>query len=331
MKLGLAVMAPCLMLSPPLTAQFDLLTPVEASRIVERIPPVIEQARKLRCPVITNVSLSDPQQPTIFDVEVRAACRTSSGSSLIDRYRVDRRDGTVTTWGDNPAKVADSESQLLAEQILRQARSRILSTRESQCLALEAARSLPGWGTEGGTTAIALVGTPPFSAKTYFSVTRKIGHPPVELTIFLYVDPTTGHVLNAGTATEVTSASLAQLLAKLIALRSPDLLSDNDFVAIAKMMPRFAAAQHNGCSLNVSDAFMPERAEVQAVCNGSYVEGLGVSISVSQGSVFDSETGAEIDVPEAKLLAQKLSSVLHERRKRLENEVSARCESIGSK
>lgn len=129
-----------------LWAQFDLLTPREASRIVEQIPAVLESAKTLACLPAADVSLPDPQQPVTVDVEI--GC-----DNFRDRYIVDRRTGAVTTWGDNPKDVGGRASEALAEQLVRQARSRVLTLRESRCVALEAAESLPGWaGTVGSTT-----------------------------------------------------------------------------------------------------------------------------------------------------------------------------------
>lgn len=307
-----------------LWAQLDLLTPGEVSSIVQHIPPVVDAGRKLSCPVRID-AVVDALGPFTMNVEVRARCGHST-SSLIDRYVVDRRTGSVETWGDSPSNVGDRSSEAFAAELVRRARARRLSPQESQCLALEAGRSLTGWNGPS-----ASIDIQPFassgSPETLFWLSRKSLGPATEVRVPLYVNPGTGVVLNESTASEVTSAGPGELLGKFIALRSPPLLSDQDALSIALRIPAFAAlSQRLGCSLIAGSAFASEEVPITPACDGHYLlDGPRVAINLRNGVVSDADTGKEIDTPEASLLAGTLVSAIRDARLRLQGEVNAKC------
>jgi len=300
-------------------AQLDLLTPQEASQVAKQVPPVLEAAKELHCHTLAEVT-GDPQRPVTVDVDVRCG-------SFHDRYVVNRRTGAVTAWGDSPSPVVGGrESQVLAEQLVAQARTRVLSLPESRCLAQEAPRSLPGWGDPARSITIQTLGREPFSPETLFQLRLKSLAPQTEDAVLLYVDPRTGHVRNVGAATEVMSASLGELLAKLIALRSPPLLSDQEALSIAVKMPALAEiAQRKNCSLIASSALTPEEAQIAPACDDHYLDGPRVAISLRDGTVSEAFTGKPIDAPEADMVARRLVSAAREARAHLQGEVNAQC------
>jgi hypothetical protein len=313
---------------PLLWGQFDLLTPHEAARIVQQLPQVLE-ASKADCPKVTSITLPDPQIPAAFTVEVRGGCDPSKGP-LNDRYVVDRLTGAVTTWGENPSRLGGRASEALALELVRDAKSRLLSPADSRCLALEAAKGLPGWDGPAGLTTIGQVGQPPFSPETFFWLRHvSAGNPPAELRVFLYVDPRTGHVLNTGSAAEAISAGVGELLAKLIASKSQPLLSDQDALSIALKVPSIAAvSQRKGCLLVVNYGFgLAEEQQVGPSCDGEQVKG-GVVVNLRDGLVSDADTGGAVDSPTARLVAAELVSALRTARLRLKDEVDATCRGL---
>jgi hypothetical protein len=317
-----AFLAALIIWAGSLRGQLDLLTPHEAERIVGQMPPVEEARKRWACLTVTG-AVGNPADPATIDVEVRAPC-SGNASSLIDRYVVDRRTGTVTTWGDNPSVIREPAAINLARQLVTQARGRVLSLEESRCLALEAAKSLPGWGRAMGsiTAEQAGAGLP----ETVFWVRRQLVDPPAEFRVRLYVDPKMGRVQDVGSAAEVTSAGVGDLLSKLIALRFPPLLSNRDALSIAVALPDLAAAsRRTGCSLVVSGADSSEEAQVALACNGRYVSGLGIAVDLQSGSLSDPWTGQALVVPEAVALARRLVSAVQEARAELRAEVSAKC------
>jgi hypothetical protein len=318
MRIICAVPVISILVAPVVWAQFDLLTPQEASRIVKQVPPIVEVAKEQRCRTLTEVR-GDPQRLTALDVDVRCG-------SFHDRYVVNRRSGTVTTWGDSPSAVGGQESGVLAEQIVMQARTRILSLSESRCLTVEAARSLPGWGDPAHSITIQTLGPEPFSPETLFQLRLKSLAPQTEDAVLLYVDPRTGYVRNAGGGAELMSASLGGLLAKLIALRSPPLLSDQDALSIALKVPDLTEiAQRKNCSLIASSALTPEEAQIAPGCDGHYLDGPRVAINLRDGTVSDADTGKPIVAPEAVQLAQTLLSKARNARMLLQEGVDAEC------
>ncbi len=303
-----------------LPAQLDLLTPGEASRIVMQIPRVKEAVEQLKCPMLTEASIADPRDPIRVDVAVRASC-----SSFHDRYVVDRRTGTVTTWGDNPSAVGSRTSEVFARQLVTEAKARLLSMQESRCLALTAARSLPGWSEPGGSITFSSW-TAPGSPATLFQLRHHSPKPRAETAVLLFVDPTTGHVRNEGSGEEIASSGLGALLAKVIALKYTPLLTDRDALSIALEVPALVAALRNrNCSVTVSSALTPEQTSIIPACKGRYVDGAGVLVDLRNGVVSDAETGKAIDSPEVLGLARRHVAALLSARTRLRVQIDSDC------
>jgi len=262
--------------------------------------------------------------PATFDVEVHAACRTSFASSLLDRYVVNRRTGAVATWGDNPLSVGDHASDVLAHELVNQARSRILALAECRCLALEAARALPGWTDVNGSVDVepsAVTGVP----ETIFHVIHKSATRPGETRAALYVDPRTGHVRDHRSGTEVMSARVGDLLGKLIALRTPPFLSDQDALSIALSVPTIAeVARRQNCSLILGEGYVPEEVSVTPACGGRYTEP-GLVVNLRDGRVSDADTGKVLNVPKVLVLANRLVGAAQEARAHLREQVATKC------
>jgi hypothetical protein len=266
-----------------LWAQFNLLTPSEAARIVEQLPQVLAMAKKLPCLTVIG-EIADPRDPATVDIEVRAPC-SGYASSLIDRYVVDRRTGVVTTSGDNPSRVGDRNSENLAKTLLIQAKGRTLSAIESRCVALEAARSLPGWASVSSSNSIEPVGAPGMP-ETLFWLRHNSVSPAAEIRVQLYVDPNTGIVQNMGSGAEVMSAGLGELLDELIQLKSPPLLSDEDALLIALKVSSLArVSQRKDCSLIATSVLGSEEEQVAPACGGQYVNGAGVAVNLRTGLI----------------------------------------------
>jgi len=163
---------------------------------------------------------------------------------------------------------------------------------------------------------------------TNFSLSHKVPSPSTELRVHLSVNPRTGHILNASTGAEVMSPSLGELLAILITLRSPPLLSDQDALSIAMRVPALAAIlQRNGCFLSADSTFTPDEAQIASACNGR-VDGQRVAVNLRNGLVSDADTGNAIDAPAARVLASRLVSAVHDRRLRLQEEFDSKCGSF---
>src|SRR5258708_34834662 len=128
-----------------LVAQLDLMTFREAESIVERVPDVVAARKEGRSTLLSGAYDGEADEVSFW---VRGGCGPTRGQ-LIENYKVNRWTGTVTLWGDNPLPVADEEGKLFAERLMLQVHSRILSADEAKCLALEAAKALPGWRSNG--------------------------------------------------------------------------------------------------------------------------------------------------------------------------------------
>ena len=322
MKLLLMVLAVWILATSSLWGQLDLLTPREVVSIVEQLPPVAEAGRRPQCPVHTEVSAADPRQPAIVDVEVRSDC---GSGRFHERYVVDRRTGVVTTWGDSPSVVGGRASETLATQFVTLAKGRRLSPEERRCLAVEGARGLPGWGGMSASISVeppAAKGVP----ESLFWLRRTSSDLKTETAVQFYVDPSTGHVLIGGSLGEVMSAGLEELLAKLVALRSPPVLSDQEALSIAAKVPALAVVlQRDNCSLKVSSMLTPDQVQVAPACDHHYLSGGGVVVNLLSGGVSNPDTGRMIDSPEIALAAKAFLAATGAERQRIEGEVTAKC------
>ena len=99
-------------------AQLDLLTLREAESLVELIPDVVSAQKKGECPDLSPMYEERAQQ----SFQVRRECGPEAGT-LIFHYTVNRRDGNVTLWGDNPVAVADDRGKAPASQLVQDAQS----------------------------------------------------------------------------------------------------------------------------------------------------------------------------------------------------------------
>ena len=260
-----------------LWAQFDLLTPIEVSSIVQQIPSVTKARKALNCEIFSLVQAGSLRDGSTFDVEVRSRC-----SSFHARYVVDRRSGIVTLWGDRPSNVGGSESEVLAKQLVAKAKLRVLSFRESKCLAFEAARGLVAESGPIGSLEV-VPWTVPRVPQTLFLLVYRSGSLRLESSLLLYVDPRTGHVRDERTGEEVASAGLGDLLKKLSLLRSPPILSASDAVSIAlRIEPFQAIVSRQNCILFAWNDITPAEAQIAAACDGKYA-GPGISVNLQDG------------------------------------------------
>src|SRR5271165_3948624 len=203
-----------------LHAQLDLLTLREAESIVELVPGVVSAQKKGECPE----SSASYEEPEILSFQVRSTCGPTGGM-LINNYTVNRRTGEVRLWGDDPQPVADKAGGVFATQLVVQARKRILNASEAGCLALEAARSLPGWSATNANVSIESFGKPEreqmmFSAKC-LSSTRS-----AQSGRMLTVSLAEARVRDDETGLYIASEGLGALTSKILELHSPLRLTD---------------------------------------------------------------------------------------------------------
>jgi hypothetical protein len=302
-----------------LQAQLDLLTVRESESIVERIPAVAASTRKGECPSL-SVSYWGADQ---FAIQVRRQCGPTGGQ-LIQNYTVNRRTGAVTLWGDDPLPVADRAGEAFARQLVLRAQERTLSTGEARCLALEAAKGLPGWDEAGGSISVEQNGKAEHDRAQFYDRLRssirraQIGHN-------LSVDLATARVRDDETGLDVMSEGLGSLTAKMFALREPLLLTDEDAVSIALQVPAVVAQLRDGCTLSAGGAFRSDQAQVGLACGGHYTAGTTVAVNLETGRTSDANTGKALESAESARLAQQLLERIKRRRAELRKEVDAHC------
>jgi len=215
---------------------------------------------------------------------------------------------------------------MLARQFVAEARRRILAPEEARCLALEAARGLPGWSVTGASVTVKPFGKPnTFDRSTQFTATRVSAAEPVESGRMLTVDLSNAIVRDDETGLAATSAGVGNLASKLVGLRTPPMLTDEDAASVALLVPRVAANLREGCRLEIGGAFYSDQALMGVSCAGNGIRDSNVLVNLRTGEVKDPSTGAPLESSAAARLAQNLLSQLPKRRADLEKEVASAC------
>jgi hypothetical protein len=294
-------------------AQLDLLTPREAVQIVALMPEVADARKQGSCP---RFSTAYGDTLDVLGVQVRCGCGPYAGQ-WIDTYDINLRTGVVSgAAGPQGKKPLESpEGEALARRLLKEAAARLLSPGEARCLALEAAKSLPGWGGPGHQVSVQPLGA---LGVRFRALLHMEDHPPVSTDWFLTVDPSTASVHDDKTGMDIVSPGLAALASRMLILRLPSLLSDFDALEIAREVPKVKAHAAEPCSvvyvggpLSWDKIFVT----VQTHCEGSAeVRNLSVEIDASTGAVIEPDTGKQIESSgAARVVRERLEALRRER------------------
>jgi hypothetical protein len=309
-------------------AQLNVLTLREAESLIEVVPDVVASRQREECP---NISPGYTEGIEL-DFHVRTTCGTGSGM-LIGAYTVNRLTGAVRTWGDNSQSVADNQGSVIAAQLVKGARERILSASEAQCMAFTAASALPGWSTGGGVVSVKRFSTPATpSAKTearegimHFMARRASSSRPVESGRMLTVYLNEARVRDEETGVDVISASVGDLGAKLLELRAPIQLNDEEAASIALADPRVVTNLNEECRLDVGGAFYAQDALMGVSCKNRSIRESIVLVNLETGTVTDPDTGKSLDTADTQRIALQLLSDMRRRRTELKKSLETIC------
>ena len=289
-------------------AQLSLLTPREAVQVVGLIPEVAGARKQGFCPTF-SASYGDTVDK--LGVQVRYGCGPQSGQ-WINNYEIDL--GTGAVFGQGGKQMNNPDVDALAKTLLEQARARVLSSGEARCLALEAAKSLPGWGGPGREVSVE-----PFGAfGLRFHARLRAQDPPMVAERFLTIDRSTARVHDDETGVEVVTASLATLASKMLILHLPSILSEADALEIARQIPEVRAQALKPCSVfSVGGPLSWENilVGVQSHCEGAPDEShLVVAIDPRTGAVTNPGNQKHLGSPAAARIAQeRLEGLDHEK------------------
>jgi hypothetical protein len=301
--------------------QMDLLTLRESEAIVERVPEVAAAREAGECPTLApDFAPSDR-----YSLQVRRACEPASGQ-MIDSYSVDRRSGAVNAEGDG-RQIRDPRVEALARELVGEARARILSLGEARCLALEAARAVPGWREDGSSLSLSALRTVqvPFAANSaafvaeHTSASRLVG-----TNRLLIVDRSSVQVLDFESSTTLASEGLGELAADLRALRAPVWLTEEDAARVGLQVPEVAARVGPGCRLVAAGVYSSDRVQAIAKCDGGW-RGEGAEVDLATGDVTDLRTGRVLTSSESGRLARQILQGRNEQHSGLEIKLGAMC------
>jgi hypothetical protein len=307
-----------------LHAQLNFLTVREAASIVERVPDVAEAQKKGECPSISGgVDLAGHDE---MGFQVRRQCGPYAGQ-LIDNYMVDRRTGKVAEGMEdlaNRKSALTAAGRVYAHDLVLEAQQRILSANEGRCLALEAARALPDWSAPDAIVSVEQVDG--ILAEMFFTATRSSKTRPTETVRTLAVDLSTATVRDDETGLNIASGGLGGLASKMIELRAPVWLTDEDAAAIALLIPHMQEALQVGCKAYTGGVFHPREAVIGISCPGPPTpKATYATVNLQSGDVTNTDTGKSIPTPESAHLASDLLSSKSKRRNELQKELEAAC------
>ena len=305
----------------PAWAQLDFLTLGESLSLVERIPRVVAAQKNGECPTYS------PQYSGADELwfQVRVSCGTKGGQ-LLDSYTVNRRTGAVTTWGDNPRNVLDADGRTLAAQLVRNARQRILTNEEAQCMAGAGAKALPGWSGAEVTVSVKTFGNLDAVESTQlFLATYRSSSPPLEtgrmLTVFL-AEP---RVRDDSTGMNVMSAGIGDLISRIVEIRQPAWLRPDEAARVAQVVLRITASLRDGCRLTGGGTFYSEAIPIVVSCQDVAVPESQVLVNLRTGAVTDPNTGQSLESPESVRVARELLAQAQRRRDERQKEIESVC------
>ncbi|HEX4810846.1 MAG TPA: hypothetical protein VH325_18050 [Bryobacteraceae bacterium] len=317
-----------LTLAQSVRAQIDLLTYREAEKVIEALPDISADRREGYCPMLSNRGYGGygGDSPHQLSFTVRNGCGPTAGQ-LVENYVIDRRTGTVTLWGDNPEVVGDAESRARAERLIRQARSRALSANEAKCLALEAAKSLPGWTSPGHLTIDAESNSE--QNRLSFGVAFRSSIRPIDFGLDLDVDLGSGRVRDDQTGQDLWSAGVGRLTSEIFALREPDVLTNEEALTLvlALKIPAFEMEINRGCRLRAPVLpFRSDEAEVGLACDDRSDENANpVIVNVETGRTIDEATGQVLGSEDSHRVAEGLFEAKRRARFEIRNKIEAAC------
>jgi hypothetical protein len=128
------------------------------------------------------------------------------------------------------------------------------------------------------------------------------------------------------TGMEIASGALGDLAAKMIALREPVELTDEEAISVAFRLPSLASKVGGQCKLSAGGAFWPDEAQVALSCGnqGSDSDPV-VAVNIRTGKTSDARTGKPIQSAEAIRVAQELLAAHERKRAILQSDIDAVC------
>jgi len=140
----------------------------------------------------------------------------------------------------------------------------------------------------------------------------------------LTVDGTTARVRDYQRGLNLMSAGLGALTAKLLGLRTPPWLTDEDASVIALQISAVAERVPAGCRLSAGSGWNSDLVEAGASCEGQ-PRGGAVVINVRTGQVLDAESRKPLESPQAGQLARQILEDRRRQQSELREQVEAVC------
>ena len=141
------------------------------------------------------------------------------------------------------------------------------------------------------------------------------------LTVYL----TEARVRDDETGGAVMSAAVGDLSAKLVELRAPVWLSDEEAASVALAVQRVATNVREGCKLDAGGAFYSHEALIGVSCKDGSMRESNVLVNLQTGAVTDPDTRKSLDTVEVQRIARELLSDAQERRAELQKAVDLIC------
>lgn len=301
---------------PYCQTRLDFLTPAECEKILETLPEFKAAEAHGECPGFDGLPQDNPR---LFSVQMRGRCPPPNfaGSMLIGNFTVDRRTGVVSAAYELPV------SRALAVSLLAHVRNRVLTQREAECLAKQAARD-----ELNSDTPVSAQTNQTDDPKPMFTVTRQMAGPARATELFIEVDTRSMAVLT-GDDSEIHSPGVDKLVSQMRAIREAPSLTVAQAIEIAMQAPAIAARTSAKCSSLSADLGTSSRrfVDIENTCENSPREILAVAaVDIQTGAVTEPRTGKAMDTPESRKLAWELLSKAEERQSATRKQIEDACQ-----
>jgi hypothetical protein len=299
-----------------LWAQLNLLTKSEALSIVERISDVATAMKNRGCPNLSVEYFGND----IIDIQVRCECGSESGM-LVGNYRVNRKTGKVTYGGDRKSAL-DKQGEAYSKEIVSNAQKRILSVNEAKCIAVEAAKAIPGWDEKDAVISAKQIGDLDKTEKSMaFNVAQVYSRRPVEIRRMLTVYLTDARVRDDETGIEISSSAVGNYVSKLLELRFPGRLNESEAALIALSIPQVTEKLGNDCKLYMGGTYQYGKMLAGVACKNATINKIDIIVNLQTGVVTNPESGKSLSTPQSERIARQILDQIGAHRAKLQKEI----------
>jgi len=304
-------------------AQVDSLTLAESEGILEKLPEFKASTARGECPGFVVLG---PDASRRFALQLKGFCPPDGfgGSTTIGAFVVDRSTGATTVWTSGEPVSEPPDMKALVSALVTQARARVLSEREAECLARQAVKG----GVDPGEPLSVTRTSGGENRWLQFLAKYRLVKPGVAAAWNILVDTSSLVVLEGANGPSIHNSEIDELLTRMRTIRRSPSLSALEAIEVAVRVPSILARISAKCPLLSADFGTANRrfVAVEDTCE-SYPRGFAVlgAVDLLTGAVTDPRTRKMLDTPQSIALAQGLLRQASKRQSAAKTEIERLC------